>query len=173
MTQPSRWLAILANQRRMLVAEAARVTGDAASAEDVVQEAWLRLSHGPPDNRITAPGGYVRRVVRNLALDEYRHRCRRERLTTLDPPGDVHEVPAGAADAEQAMIASQELAIVREALAAMPPRMRRAVELHRLSGATLRKIADELAVSVTTAHTLVTDGVECCRRALRQCRHDE
>ena len=65
------------------------------------------------------------------------------------------------------MIASQELAIVTATLATMPPRMRRAVELHRLSGATLREIAGELGVSVTTAHTLVTDGVERCRQALR------
>ncbi len=173
MTPPGRWLAFLAAQRQRLVAEAARVTGDAASAEDVVQEAWLRLAHRPPDGRSTTPGGYVRQVVRNLALDEYRQRRRREQVTTLDPAGDVHEVPSSEADAEHAMIASQELALVRAALAAMPPRMRRAVELHRLSGARLRTIADELDVSVTTAHALVTDGVERCRKALQQGRPDE
>lgn len=170
---PGRWLAPLAAQRQRLVAEAARVTGDAASAEDVVQEAWLRLHHGLPDNRIAAPGSYLRRVVRNLALDEYRQRRRREQVTTLDPAGDVEEIPSRAADAERSLIASQELALVRAALAAMPLRMRRAVELHRLSGATLRTIADELDVSVTTAHALVVDGVERCRKALHQDRHDD
>lgn len=163
---PARWLASLAIERRRLVAEAARVTGDAASAEDVVQEAWLRLHHGLPDHRIAAPDSYIRKVVRNLALDEYRQRHRREQVATLDPAGDVNEIPSRAADAERALIASQELALVRAALAAMPPRMRRAVELHRLSGATLRTIADELDISVTTAHALVADGVERCRKAL-------
>jgi len=169
MTGPSRWLAIFTAHRQRMVAEATKVTGDATSAEDVVQEAWLRLSHRATDTPITELASYMRRVVRNLALDQYRQRRRHERAALLDPADDPGEIPSDTADAERMMIASQELALVAATLATMPPRMRRAVELHRLSGATLREIAGELGVSVTTAHALVTDGVERCRRALRPC----
>lgn len=167
MTGSTRWLAIFTAHRQRMVAEATKVTGDATSAEDVVQDAWLRLSHGATDTRIIEPASYLRRVVRNLALDHYRHRRRHEPGAKLDPADDPGEMPSDTVDAERRMIASEELAIVTATLATMPPRMRRAVELHRLSGATLREIAGELGVSVTTAHTLVTDGVERCRRALR------
>lgn len=147
------------------------MTGDRASAEDVVQEAWIRLSQNAAATKIVEPVGYIHRVVRNLALDEYRQRQRRE--TALAPDiGDDSEMPAAYAEgADRALAARQELALVTAELARMPPRMRRAVELHRLSGAPLREIAAELGVSITTAHTLVVEGVERCRKCLRSSRH--
>ncbi|MET4896650.1 sigma-70 family RNA polymerase sigma factor [Sphingomonadaceae bacterium jetA1] len=171
----TRFLALFTGQRRRLIAEATRLTGDTASAEDVVQEAWIRLSQNAAGTRIAEPMGYVRRIVRNLALDEYRQRQRREQVTTLDPGIDHGDDPdrlaSHAAGADHALMARQDLALVTAELARMPPRMRRAVELHRLSGAPLREIAAQLGVSVTTAHALVTDGVERCRKALRWNRH--
>lgn len=166
MDRPARVLALFAAQRRRLIAEATRLTGDTASAEDIVQEAWIRLSQGGADKNIDTPVGYVRRVVRNLALDEYRQRRRRERVMTLDSAADP-EVPDGQAlGVDRVLMARQELELVKAELARMPPRMRRAVELHRVSGAPLREIAAELGVSVTTAHGLVTQGVERCRKCL-------
>ena len=170
MDRPARILALFAGQRRRWIAEATRVTGDTASAEDVVQEAWIRLSQGAADMRIVEPVGYVRRVVRNLALDEYRQRRRREQVMALDPDDDPETLDSQAVGVDRALMARQELALVTAELARMPPRMRRAVELHRVSGAPLREIADELGVSITTAHGLVRQGVERCRRALESKR---
>ena len=147
------------------------MTGDRASAEDVVQEAWIRLSQNAAATDIVEPVGYIRRIVRNLALDEYRQRQRRETVLACEV-GDDPDMPAAYADgADRALMARQELGLVAAELARMPPRMRRAVELHRLSGAPLREIAAELSVSVTTAHTLVVEGVERCRKCLRSNRH--
>ena len=147
------------------------MTGDRASAEDVVQEAWIRLSQSAAATDIVEPVGYIRRIVRNLALDEYRQRQRRETVLACEV-GDDPDMPAAYAErADRALMARQELALVAAELARMPPRMRRAVELHRLSGAPLREIAAELGVSVTTAHTLVVEGVERCRKCLRSNRH--
>ncbi|WP_343525291.1 sigma-70 family RNA polymerase sigma factor [Sphingomonas sp.] len=167
MTADVTFIALFANQRPRLISEAARFTGDIASAEDVVQDAWLRLAQRNTDQTLVEPIGYIRRVVRNLALDEYRQRRRREKL--MPPGSDVESdtVEAIGVDAEQRAIAAQELALVAAELSRMPDRMRQAVELHRLSGTPLREIAAELGVSVTTAHGLVMEGVERCRRALR------
>ncbi len=171
MERPGRILALFAGQRRRLIAEATRLTGDTASAEDIVQEAWIRLSQGAAETSIDTPVGYVRRVVRNLALDEYRQRRRREQVMTLDPDDDL-EMPDGeAVGVDRVLMAREELALVTAELARMPSRMRRAVELHRVSGAPLREIAAELGVSVTTAHGLVTQGVERCRKCLEPKRH--
>jgi len=171
MNRSGRILALFAGQRRRLIAEATRLTGDTASAEDIVQEAWIRLSQGAAETSIDAPVGYVRRVVRNLALDEYRQRRRREQVTTLDPDGDPEMLDGEAVGVDRALMAREELALVTAELARMPSRMRRAVELHRVSGAPLREIAAELGVSVTTAHGLVTQGVERCRKCLEPKRH--
>lgn len=171
MQRPARLLRLFASQRRRLIAEAARMTGDTASAEDVVQEAWIRLSQNATDTRIAEPVGYIRRVVRNLALDEYRQRQRRERMLSSEAADDPETLASNAAAVDRTLMAKQELALVTAELARMPPRMRRAVELHRLSGAPLREIAAELGVSITTAHTLVVEGVERCRKCLRSSRH--
>jgi DNA-directed RNA polymerase specialized sigma24 family protein len=85
MTGSARWLAIFTAHRQRMVAEATRVTGDATSAEDVVQDAWLRLSHGATDTRIIEPASYLRRVVRNLALDQYWHRPTRALYSPAPP----------------------------------------------------------------------------------------
>jgi len=156
---------LFADQRRRLVVEAARVTGDIDTAEDVVQDAWLRMARRGSERHVIEPIGYMRRVVRNLALDAYRQRRRRETIMPLDLDAEGNRIAAAAIDTEQAAIAAQQLALVAAELARMPLRMRRAVELHRLSGAPLRAIAEELEVSVTTAHALVVEGVERCRRA--------
>ncbi|WP_294219465.1 sigma-70 family RNA polymerase sigma factor [uncultured Sphingomonas sp.] len=168
MNRPGRILALFAAQRRRLIAEAVRLTGDTASAEDIVQEAWIRLSKGAAGTCIDAPVGYVSRVVRNLALDEYRQRQRREQVTLPAPEGDPDMPDGEAVSVERALMAREELALVTAELARMPARMRRAVELHRVSGAPLREIATELGVSVTTAHGLVTQGVERCRKCLER-----
>ncbi|MDR6150239.1 sigma-70 family RNA polymerase sigma factor [Sphingomonas sp. SORGH_AS_0742] len=157
---------LFADQRRRLIAEASRVTGDPDAAEDVVQEAWLKLAQRGPERPVGEPIGYIRRVVRNLAIDAYRQRRRQERIMPPDLDGESDRVAAAAADAEQAAIAAQQLAIVAAELRRMSPPMRRAVEMHRLSGVPLREIAAELGVSITTAHSLVIEGVARCRRAL-------
>ncbi|WP_294281463.1 sigma-70 family RNA polymerase sigma factor [uncultured Sphingomonas sp.] len=171
MRRSARFLALFSHQRSRLIVEAARMTGDRASAEDVVQDAWLRLSQNARDTQIAEPVGYIRRVVRNLALDEYRQRQRRERVMSSDAGDAAETLMADTAGVDRALMARQELALVAAELARMPPRMRRAVELHRLSGAPLREIAAELGVSVTGAHALVTEGVERCRKSVRGNRH--
>ena len=64
---------------------AARVLGDAARAEDIVQEAYLRLLRQP--SALVVPGGeraYLFRVVSNLMIDHWR-RHRREVPTATVP----------------------------------------------------------------------------------------
>jgi RNA polymerase sigma-70 factor (ECF subfamily) len=170
MRRSQRLPSLFIRHRQTLVAQATRLIVDAATAEDVVQEAWLRL-HAVSEREITEPLSYLRRIVRNLALDEHRRRARREQLIPSDPAEDPTQVTANAAGADQMLIAAQELAVVTAELARMPLPMRRAVELHRVSGATLREIADELGISVTGAHTLVTQGVDRCRRCLKRGAH--
>ncbi|MEJ8630386.1 sigma factor [Sphingomonas sp. I4] len=98
----------------------------------MVQEAWIRLSQNAAATDIVEPVGYIRRIVRNLALDEYRQRQRRETVLACEV-GDDPDMPGPYAEgADRALMAKQELALVAAELARMPPRMRRAVELHRL-----------------------------------------
>jgi len=56
-----------------LVGATARITGDPGTAEDCVQEAFLRAWDTWPDRGVPdEPAGWVRQTARNLALDRYR-----------------------------------------------------------------------------------------------------
>jgi RNA polymerase sigma-70 factor (ECF subfamily) len=72
--------AVFVAERPRLVGLAYRVLGTRTDAEDVVQEAWLRLGRVADPSRIERPEAWLTRVVSRLALDELRTaRRRRER----------------------------------------------------------------------------------------------
>lgn len=161
-------LQLFLSHRADLLNYASRITGDRARAEDVLQEAWLRFRTTQADRALEEPVGYLRRIVRNLALDGRRREALESRLFSESTSGDVAGIPSDMPTPEAAAISEQELRIASEAIAKMPERMRVAVELHRIDGEKLKDIAFHLNVSVTTAHQLVTDGVERLRLALRR-----
>mgnify|MGYP003138738778 CR=1 FL=1 len=162
-------LALFAAHRRELVAFATGIVGDRFHAEDVVQEAWLHFDAAAAETRVEAPLGYLFRIVRNLAVDRLR-RARRERARFApgDPAGTAGSVAADAPSPETEAIDRDALAALEAALAELPERTRIALEMHRFGGCRLKEIADRLGVSVTTAHTLVAEGVAHCRRRLKR-----
>ena len=149
--------------RPALIRYTAHLVGDTADPEDVVQEAWLRLSAIALKQPLAEPLGYFRMIVRNIALDRRRRQRVEARIFEPDGEADAHLVPAAAPTPEAAALASEELAFTRQALEEMPRLMRIAVEMHRLDGRKLKDIAAFLNISTTTAHKLVSQGVERCR----------
>src|SRR5262249_24362558 len=68
----ARGLGLLMADRERFIAQASRITGSRAAAEDVVQEAYLRMA-GTDAEAVAKPIAYVSRIVRNLATDWLRH----------------------------------------------------------------------------------------------------
>jgi len=142
---------ILALSRRML--------NDAAEAEDVTQEVFLRVWTHAANWR---PGGakfetWLHRVAVNLCLD----RLRRRRET---PAGDaLPDRPDESPDAEQSMWADQRAARVRLAIDALPERQRAAIELCSFQEVTNIEAAAALEVSVDALESLLARA----RRSLR------
>jgi RNA polymerase sigma factor (sigma-70 family) len=161
-------LATFAANRSALVNYAARIVGSRATAEDVVQEAWLRLGGITAARPVEHPLRYIYRVVRNVAIDLQRRSNFERRLF---PAGQDSETLAEAAPSpEDETLHRQELAIVLQALSELPARTRTAVELHRFHGRKLKEIAEHLGISVALAHSLVHDGLDHCRTRLRRGR---
>lgn len=168
MSRQSKVLQIFLSHRAELLGYASRITGDRMQAEDVLQEAWLRFRATDADRPMEEPVGYLRRIVRNLAFDGQRRKSLEGRIFAEDAAPEAATVAGDAPTPETVLIAESELAIVSEALAQMPERMRAAVEMHRIRGMKLKEVAAALGISLTTAHELVAQGVEWCRSALRQ-----
>ncbi|WP_255265981.1 sigma-70 family RNA polymerase sigma factor [Sphingopyxis terrae] len=151
-----------------LLRYATRITGDPNEAEDVVQDAWLRFRAVATTSVLEEPSGYLFRIVHNLALDRHRHQTRQNRVFVGGADRATTQVPSNEPSQHSRAEARDELAMLHKAVAQLPKRTRRAFEMHRFDGMKLVEIAEELGISKSLAQELVMDGVECCKRALRQ-----
>ncbi len=135
-----------------------------ASAEDVVQEAFVKLAaqRKPPDKIL----GWLYRVVRNGALAAARADRRRrhhESVAALRMPSWFTPTEAARLDADTATEALQTLSIEhRETLVA-----------HLWGGLTFEQIGELTGVSSSTAHRRYLAGLSALRERLGvQCPND-
>ncbi|UMG91615.1 sigma-70 family RNA polymerase sigma factor [Nocardioides sp. TF02-7] len=123
------------DQRARLLAIASRVLGDRTEAEDVVQEAWLRLARQQPGS-VDNVAGWLTTVVGRLSIDALRSRSARREVPYDDrPPAPVvteDVVPAGDDPADQAVQAESLGLALLVVLGSLGPEERLAFVLHDL-----------------------------------------
>lgn len=168
MIRTTGFAALYADHRGELVGYAGRILGDVGRAEEVVQEAFIRFAASAESAVIEEPLAYLYRTVRNLCLDTKRgvERDRRRDLLLADALGDLDGLRETGTTPEAAAVSRQELRRLQEAMAELPDRMRRALELHRFAELPVKQVAAELGVSVGTAHGLIVQALEHCRERL-------
>ncbi|UWQ21158.1 sigma-70 family RNA polymerase sigma factor [Jannaschia sp. W003] len=139
-----------------LLAFTMRMTGgDRAAAEDIVQEAFLRLWRhaGRWDADGTAGlGTWLGRVASNLAVDRAR-RLRREAPLEAAP-----EAPDPAPSALAGLERAEREDALRGALAALPERQRHAVVLRHVEGYANPEIGAMMGIGVEAVESLVARG---------------
>jgi RNA polymerase sigma-70 factor (ECF subfamily) len=139
-----------------VLGQATRMLGDRAEAEDVAQEAMLRLWRIAPDWRqgeaeVTT---WLYRVVANLCTDRLRRRSSRRHLP-LDQVPDPADTGPSAVMAMQNATRAQALS---DALSALPERQAQAVCLRHLEGLSNPAIAEIMDISVTSVESLTARG---------------
>lgn len=132
---------------------ALRMLGDRAEAEDLAQEALLRLWRIAPEWRRgeAKVSTWLYRVVTNLATD----RLRRRRGVGLD---EAPEIADGAASALDRLIEEDRAAALQAALDQLPARQRQAVVLRHLEGLTNPEIAAAMEIGVEAVESLTARG---------------
>lgn len=172
--------ALFAEQRPRLFGLAYRLTGSAEDAEDVVQEAFVRLLDGGPALAGGERAFWLVRVTTNLALDALRRRKRRAYAGPwLPSPVDAAGELAAAPDARYDRLESATFAFLI-ALEALGPRQRAVLLLRDVVGAPAREVARILELSeanVRVIHTRARRAMEsydrqrCVPTAELQARH--
>ena len=149
---------VIRDRRTGLVGYASLYAPDRASAEDLVQEALVRVFSRARNLR-TVPSAeqYVRRAIRTAFLDQVRRDRtwrRKQHLFTADDAtrGPEHAVQAGLD--------------VRAALATLSPRERACVVLRFFDDLTVADIAAELGVGEGTVKRYLSDGTAKLRDLL-------
>ena len=150
-----------------LLAYATRLTGDHHSAEDVVQETWIRAWRHV--GRLTEDRGSVRgwllRVAHNVAIDQHRSRCARPTEVEL-PEQDVPNAPVVPAPSD----AVEARVVVNVALEKLSTVYRRALVEVYLADRTATSAASVLGVPVGTVKSRVHNAIRVMRKNLRQPR---
>lgn len=150
------------------LAHAYRLLGQRAEAEDVAQEAMLRLWRMAPDWR---PGTakvttWLYRVVANLCTDRLR---RSGRAAPLGDAGDPPDPTPGAPESLQEKARADAL---QRALESLPTRQRQAVVLRHIEELGNPEIAEIMEISVEAVESLLARGRRALRAALKH-RQDE
>lgn len=119
-----------------------RMTGEATMAEDIVQDAFIRIwndaSSFDPD-RSSNVRAWILTIVRNRSIDVIRHnRSPVRQGVSIDTLEHVLSVP----DATSAIDSALDGDRIRHALDALPPEQRRVIEFSFYGGMTQREIAD-------------------------------
>ncbi len=140
---------------------AQRMLGDPAEAEDVAQEAMLRLWRAAPGWQAgkAKVSTWLYRVVVNLATD----RLRRRRSVPLDAAPEPED---GRPGAEDGLIEADRAAALEAALLTLPERQREAVVLRHLEGLANPEIAEILGVGVEAVESLTARGKRGLMQAL-------
>jgi len=143
-----------------------RMCGRRATAEEVVQEAFLSLWRG--GGRYDRTRGSVRSwvlgVVRNRAIDALRRHLARESQNVADEGVLERMASPELTDAEAAR--REESRAVRGALGELPPEQRQVIELAYFGGFTHAQIAELLEMPIGTIKGRMRLGLSKMRLSL-------
>ncbi|MDH2325292.1 RNA polymerase sigma factor [Cereibacter sp. SYSU M97828] len=144
-----------------VLAYAARMLGDRAEAEDIAQEAMLRLWRIAAEWRQgeAKVSTWLYRVAANLCTD----RLRRRRGVALD---DAPEPEDGAPSVLQGMVEADRMRALDAALASLPERQRQAVVLRHIEGMSNPDIAEIMEIGVEAVESLTARGKRALAAAL-------
>lgn len=137
-------------QNRATLLRFLRARGAGDSADDLLQDLWLKASAGA-SGPIADPLPYLYRTANNLMLDRRRGALRRERRdqdwteATGGAVIGVSDAPSG----ERVLVAREQLAATEAALKQLGERTDHVFRRYRVEGASQREIADELGISLS------------------------
>jgi RNA polymerase sigma-70 factor (ECF subfamily) len=133
--------------------------------DDVVQESYLRVWKARLLHPIDSSKAFLFRVARNLALDTMRHDRKSPitAVTDLDHLFVLDDKPDAAAHAAR----QQEIALLVEAIDALPARCREIFILRKLQGVSQKDIAARLGLSEQTVQVQAARGLRRVAESLR------
>lgn len=136
-----------------------------ATAEDILQDAFLRYAGLASTASIANPYAFLCRIVANLVRDERRVRRSRGHCQPLEA---AEEAPAASPSQERQLSDRQMLEALVAALHELPDACRRALLLNRLDGLTHAEIARRLDISTSMVTKHIIHALRHCHRRLGQ-----
>lgn len=161
--------------RRPMVNFMYRVAHNAAGAEDLAQEVFLRVYRSRESYQASAKfTTWLYRIATNLAVNharDTRHQ-RPEKQLSLDEPdeesGRTLDLPDGTPSVEENLLQRERLAAIRQRVQSLPERQRIAVVMHKYQQMDYRQISEVLKLSESATKSLLFRAYETLREQLRE-----
>jgi RNA polymerase sigma-70 factor (ECF subfamily) len=118
-------------------------------ADDLVQEAWLRLVRYEDDKQpVEQPEAFLMRTALNLSIDTHRTSSGRGEHVLLEHVVLIDTAPS----MEAALLAKERMARLTQGLARLSDKTRDVFLAHRIDGLPYTEIAKLHGISVATVH---------------------
>lgn len=124
-------------------------------ADDLVQEAWVRLACYERDNTVDQPEAFLMRAAINLSIDAYRLSATRGEQVTLEDLVLLDGRPG----VEDELLGRERLARLSECISLLTNQTRQILLAHRIDGQTYQEIARQHGISITTVHKHIAKAV--------------
>jgi RNA polymerase sigma factor (sigma-70 family) len=141
-----------------------RLVGSRETADDVVQEAFLRTYVNA--DHVKVPRAFLFSTARNLAADSRRH----NRVTKSDPLGDSDdsEVVSLSESPEGQALADERSRLLRHAIERLSPQCRAAFVLKVFHACSYKDIAQRLGIAPKTVENHIARALRETHQYLRQ-----
>ncbi|GAA1728289.1 MULTISPECIES: RNA polymerase sigma factor SigE [Dietzia] len=154
------WSELVAQHGDRVYRLAYRLCGNAHDAEDITQEAFIRVFRSLDRYKPGTFEGWMHRIVTNLFLDSAR---RRGRIRFEALPEDAERVPGRERSPEQVISEETFDPVLQTALANLSPEYRAAVVLSDIEDLSYEEVGRILGVKMGTVRSRIHRG----RAALR------
>jgi RNA polymerase sigma factor (sigma-70 family) len=162
--------AFYTEHRSELIAHASRILKDRAKAEEVIQDALIKVMLAAPELESTDHAlGYMHRTIENLCIDIFRMEGRRPNLVLLDDnSAELESTWVDNKDHVDVIAAADDAAIVRQALAMLSPAERAALVMWEMEGRSTAEIAAELGIKESAVRHTVSRARASLRKVMSE-----
>ena len=115
-------------------------------ADDLVQEAWVRLACYERDQVVDEPEAFLMRVALNLSIDAHRARITHGEEVLLEDVILLDVAPG----TEAIVLARERMERMNQCLSRLSEKTRDIFLAHRVDGMTYREIAQQHGLSIST-----------------------
>jgi len=131
-------------------------------ADDLVQEAWVRLACYEREQTVAEPEAFLMRAALNLSIDAYRATKNRGEQVLPEDVVLVDSTPT----AETILLAREQIARLSECLAGLDAKTRRIFLSHRVDGMSYLEIAKDNRLSVSSVEKHIAKAMLLVARSM-------
>lgn len=168
-----RLAAAIKENDRLLVGWLAEKIGDAETAKDIAQDAYLRVWRYAQTTPIESPRALLFKTAANLAANEFRarQRWRKHHVSPTRQNEDedpLAEVASLDPTPEEVATANNDAQLSLDVINALPDKVRRAFIMSRFEEKTYAEIAVALSVSVSSVEKYMITALKKLKQAVQE-----